>query len=242
MTVFGHQSRYLPLLSTWWVFFLLLSMGAPCTSTQTWGSTMEVGFSHSGLGSCWAEITWNNNNSASFVYSLFPERSKKNLTLMKWQSCGPHFFHVSYLDSRCSQLQLPENKHSTNFATRCDTFWHIFKTVLPEQWAGQAHGQDLHQHSQGWRWCQVGTWREASGRNRTDHYPGTCHDLGPSAHQVSGSSEQLKKTQNTAMLMLSTTILATTLKAKASHVMLFDEVPWNSSVEKGLVIDDFLLK
>lgn len=158
---------YLPLLSTWLVFFLLLSMGTPCISTHTWGSTMEVGLSHSGLGSCWAEITWNKNIIGH--YWIEQEFCLTVLTLIYTEETFP------------AQLDI-----CTSFAT----------CFLPEQWAGQDFDQDLHQRSLGWRWCQAGTWKEASGRTHIDHSAGTCHDSSPSAHQVSGSLKQLEKTQH----------------------------------------------
>ncbi len=47
-----------------WVFARALSMETPWISTQTCGSTMELGLSVFILGSCWAEITYGRNKTA----------------------------------------------------------------------------------------------------------------------------------------------------------------------------------
>ncbi len=47
-----------------WVFARALSMETPWISTQTCGSTMELGLSVFILGSCWAEITCGRNKTA----------------------------------------------------------------------------------------------------------------------------------------------------------------------------------
>lgn len=52
-----EKRRAVPLLLMRWVLARALSIDTPWISTQTWGSTMELGLSVLILGNCWAEIT-----------------------------------------------------------------------------------------------------------------------------------------------------------------------------------------
>lgn len=81
------------------------------------------------------------------------------------------------------------------FGLKTESVWQCYSTVLPEQWAGRVCGQDHLQHYLDWRWCPADTWKEASGHIHTDRSAGICLGLSPSAHPLSGSSEQLETTQ-----------------------------------------------